>query len=648
MAKKTSLSTRIFLFTLLFTLVALNLSACMSPSTQQDSTTSVGTPRSETLIFQNFDGKTNTPDMMNPLMNNYAIWRGFRELGWGYLWEMDTATGKSYGELADGLPVVLDKQHTQFLVKLKHGIYWSDGVEFTSDDVIYTLDAYFKNKSKLTYFGVPAITNYVKSYKKIDKYTFDVETVNSAYDFATVMGVYTWGSAFNIVPKHIFEKQADIAAFRNTKPVTLGPYVVKSFDPNGYWQLWERRADWQRSAWGWMGEPKPKYVLYKDFGTEETRTLAFIKNQYDVDTFMSPDSIQAAEAKNSAIATFSSTLPYNDMGDACSYGILMNQEKAPLDNSSVRWALALSLNLQSVGINAMSGQFRASALPMSDTHILRPLYFDPLQSWLKSFTLADGYQPFDANFAANMTNKLKAMGTSSSALPQGDQAISQAFGLGWWKNDPAEAGRLLNSVGMKKNADGFYALPNGTVWQPELVIPGDWNKVMNRIGFSIADSWHKAGINVNVRQVDNGEFTTVQNTNSKLTMELNWNSCVFNANYMNSWRNIQPENLKPANSTDAISGNFFRWNDPTAFSLIKASNQMDVTSNQFIENGQSISKQFIKDMAYINLMNIPTTIPTNSYYWKNFPKQDNYYAAPYTWWSSAKMIVLHVQPTGQK
>lgn len=648
MAKKISPLTHIFLFTLLFSLVALDLSACMSPSAQQDSTTSVGTPRSETLIFQNFDGKTNNPDMMNPLMSNYAVWRGFRELGWGYLWEMDTATGKSYPELAASMPTVLDKRHTQFRVKLKQGIYWSDGVEFTADDVIYTLDTYFKNKSKLTNSGVFVITNYVKSYKKIDKYTFDVETVNPAYDFVTVMGVYTWGSSFVIVPKHIFEKQADLATFRNTKPVTLGPYVVKSFDPNGYWQLWELRSDWRRSAWGWMGQPKPKYVLYKDFGTEETRTLAFIKNQYDVDTFMSPDSIQAAKAKNSAITTFSSTMPYNDMGDACSYGILMNQEKAPLDNTSVRWALALSLDLQSVGINAMSGQFRASALPMSDTHILRPLYFDPLQSWLKDFTLSDGYQPYNPDFATNLTNKLKTMGTEPASLPQDDQAVSQAFGLGWWKYDPAEAGRLLNSVGMKKNAQGFYTLPNGAAWQPELVIPGDWNKVMNRLGFSIADSWHKAGINVNVRQVDNGEFTTVQNTNSKLTMELNWNSCVFNSNYMNSWRNIQPENLKPANSNDPINGNAFRWNDPTAFSLIKASNQMDTSSPQFVANGQAISKQFIKDMAYINLMNIPTTVPTNSYYWKNFPKQDNYYAAPYTWWSSAKMIVLHVQPTGQK
>jgi hypothetical protein len=69
--------------------------------------TDVGTPRSETLIVQTFDGKTDNPDNMNPLSGSYAIWRGFRELAWGYLWEMDTATGKSYPELAADLPKVL-------------------------------------------------------------------------------------------------------------------------------------------------------------------------------------------------------------------------------------------------------------------------------------------------------------------------------------------------------------------------------------------------------------------------------------------------------------------------------------------------------------------------------------------------------------
>ena len=43
----------------------------------------------------------------------------------------------------------------------------------------------------------------------------------------------------------------------------------------------------------------------------------------------------------------------------------------------------------------------------------------------------------------------------------------------------------------------------------------------------------------------------------------------------------------------------------------------------------------------------PTTIPTNSTYWKNWPKQDNFYAAPYTWWSSFKKTIINVEATGK-
>ena len=468
-----------------------------------DEMTDVGTPRKETLIVQTFDGKTDNPDNMNPLSGSYSLWRGFRELAWGYLWEMDTATGKSYPELAADLPKVLDDQHTKFEVTLKKGIYWSDGVEFTADDVIYTLDTYAAGKGKLTYFGVSVIDGYVKSYKKIDNYTFQVETTHPAYDFATTLGVYTWGSAFNIVPKHVFEKEKDLVAFKNTNPVTLGPYTIKAFDKTGQWHLWQLRDDWQRSSWGALGQPAAKYVFYKNFGDEQTRTLAFIKNQYDVDTFMSPDSIQAAQKQNANIATFAKALPFHDMGDACSYGIILNQQKTPLDKPEVRWALALSLDLQSVGINAMSGQFRASALPMADTQITRPSYFDPLSQWLKDLKLPDGYQPFNPNFGTDMVAKLKEMGTDEASLPTGDN-VSKNFGLGWWKADPAEAEKLMNSVGYKKGADGFFAGPDGKTWEVELVVPSDWNKVMQRVGFSIADSWTKAGFKVNARQVDNG------------------------------------------------------------------------------------------------------------------------------------------------
>jgi peptide/nickel transport system substrate-binding protein len=612
----------------------------------QGAMTDVGTPRAETLIVQTFDGRVANPAAQNPL-NSYAIWRGFRELGWGYLWEMNTATGESYPEMADGFPEVLNDENTQFRIKIRPGIYWSDGVEFTTDDIIYSLDTAFKYREQLT--NVASVTVFLKSYKKIDDYTFEVETANPSYDLVTRLGVYTWGTPFNWVPKHVFEPLGDeVVSFQNAPAVTLGPYKIKEFDPNGFWQLWELREDWERSSWGNLGQPKPKFIYYKDFGTEETRALAFVQNQYDVDTFMSPDSIDAAKARNPAVETFSPTFPYHDMNDACSYGIYVNQQRAPYDMPEVRWALALSLNLQQVGISAMSGQFKAGVLPLPDTPITGPAFYDPLLEQLQGLTLSDGYKPFDPDFSTKLVEALTAQGIDPAQLPSGD-AINAGFGQGWWKHDPAEAEKLLASVGIKKGADGFYALPDGSPWVIEFVIPGDWNKVLQRMGFSIADSWRQAGFNVNARQVDNGEYTTVQNTNARNELQINWsNTCVYNANWLGNWNQFRQENIKPADSTDSLSGNYARITDPEVLALVSEGASLPLDDPKFLENGRGIALEIVKDMQIINLMNIPTTIPTNSTYWTNFPKQDNFYAAPYTWWSSFKQTVVNIEPSGQQ
>lgn len=629
----------------LFVLAPL-MGVLMGSAAWAQTMTDVGTPRNETLIVQTFDGKAANPDAQNPL-NQYAIWRGFRELGWSFLWEMDTATGKSYPELAAGPVEVLNPEHTKFRVKLRPGVYWSDGVEFTTDDIIYTLETSFKYRDKLSF--VSSTVNYIKegSWKALDKYTFEVETANPAFDFQTVMGVYTWGSLFVPVPKHIFEKQgADVVNFKNTNAVTLGPYKIKQFDPNGFWQLWELREDWKRSGWGNLGQPKPKYVLYKDFGAEDTRTLAFVQNQYDIDTFMSPDSIAAARSRNPAIETFSPTLPYNDMNDACSWGVYLNQQKSPYDLAAVRWALALTLNLEQVGMNSVNGDFKASALPLSDTPITNPLFVKPLESFLKELTLSDGYKPFDPDFGAKIVDNLKQMGTPESDLPTGDN-VKVGFGIGWWKFDPAEADKLLASVGIKKGADGFYTKPDGSPWVLDLVMPSDWNKLMQRIGFSVADSWRKAGFNVNARQVDNGEFTTVQNTNSKFDLMVNWsNTCVYNENWLNSWKTFGKDFLKPVDSNDALSGNYLRVTDPAIFKLVQDSKSLEMDSAPFLANGQEIARKLTEGMQLINMMNIPTSIPTNKTYWKNYSKKDNFYAAPYTWWSSFKKTIINIEPTG--
>jgi peptide/nickel transport system substrate-binding protein len=185
------------------------------------------------------------------------------------------------------------------------------------------------------------------------------------------------------------------------------------------------------------------------------------------------------------------------------------------------------------------------------------------------------------------------------------------------------------------------------VWEPQLVIPGDWNKVMQRMGFSVADSWRKFGIKVNARQVDSAERRAVMDHNNQLETVLTWHNCVFTQDFAKAWRTTTEEYLTAPDSGDRISGNKLRWKNATVNALAGKLEEMDPLSDEFREAGRTIMKESVKDMPWISLMNIPTTIPTNEYYWTNWPKQDNYYAVPYSWWSSVKSIITKLEPTGR-
>jgi peptide/nickel transport system substrate-binding protein len=338
------------------------------------------------------------------------------------------------------------------------------------------------------------------------------------------------------------------------------------------------------------------------------------------------------------------------MNDACGWGVYFNLQKAPYDIKELRWALALSLDLQQVGINALNGQFKSTALPVADTPVTRPIFHEPLRDFLKNLTLEDGYKPFDTSFNQELVKVLAEQGVDPEKLPEGD-GIVDAFGFGWWKHDPAEAEKLLASVGITKGSDGFYALPDGSPMVLEFVYPADWNKILQRLGFSIADSWRQAGFNINARQVDNGEFNTYMRTNARFQMTIAWNQqCVFNANWRNNWRQWSPEFVLPADSTDAdqrLDGNYVRITDPRIFDLVAAGASVPTSDPKMAELGRDIQEIVVEEMYMLPLMSIPTTIPTNSTYWTNYTKADNFYALPYSWWSSLKKTVVNIEPTGK-
>ncbi|MGO8506580.1 hypothetical protein AB9F35_35065, partial [Rhizobium leguminosarum] len=70
---------------------------------------------------------------------------------------------------------------------------------------------------------------------------------------------------------------------------------------------------------------------------------------------------------------------------------------------------------------------------------------------------------------------------SAICCPTDPEAISGAFGYGWWKQDPKAAGELLEKAGFKKSG-GKWMTPDGQPFKIRMTVEGDTRSVFTRAG----------------------------------------------------------------------------------------------------------------------------------------------------------------------
>ena len=244
-------------------------------------------PREETLIVDILSGRVPNPTRFNPWAPGTTADAGIHQFMGESFWCVEYAQGEIINVLAKSPPIYND-DFTEMTVELREGIYWSDGVEFTAEDVIFTIET-LKANPGMSYSI--ELGMYVDEIYKTDDYTvvFELAEPNSRFHTYFLDRWEPVGSCPNTSGR-----VEDPITFNNYPPVSLGQYALKQIDPGGYWFLWDA-GKMGSDCRAVVRQASPRYVLFHYYGAPETKVIAQSRHELDM-CDLTAESLQAAQA----------------------------------------------------------------------------------------------------------------------------------------------------------------------------------------------------------------------------------------------------------------------------------------------------------------------------------------------------------------
>jgi peptide/nickel transport system substrate-binding protein len=596
-------------------------------------------PRHEVLILEN-PGAPQNPDWFN-------IWapgggfntNGLQQGAMDALWYINPEFGAAEiweNALAAEKPIY-NEDFTEMTVKLRSGIHWSDGVEFTSADLVYTVQTQIDHPGMV--WSAPFSLS-VTSMVAPDPRTvvFKLKRPNSR--FHTIFTV-RWNAAW-IMPKHVFEAAGDPLRFNFNKPVSLGPYVLNSYDPNGRWYIWQLREDWQRTSLARLGQPAVKYVAYVDAGPSDKRVIAQLNHNLDVINDVDPESMFTIAKESRSSRAWYAAFPYAHP-DPTLPAVLLNHQVEPFEKADVRWALALTLDIRAVAMAAYRGAATISALGVPPTGSAPDDYFRPMEAWLREFELDTGkarIKPYDPGASAQLANMLRT--TYRDAIPTEQAKVEQMFGFGWWRPNAAAAAELLERAGLRRQGRQ-WTMPDGKPFQISLLVRSEAYPVLARAASVAVQQWRQFGIDAKV--VNAGTNYADRLAIGDFQAALGWSVETWGGHpdlsyFLDSWHSefLQtPGRRQPAR-------NWQRWKHPELDSVIERTRAVNFDDPKVVELGQEYLKLAVREMPTIPLMAYNKFAPLDTTYWTGYPTAENPYVSPGPYWANSRYMIARLRP----
>jgi len=558
-------------------------------------------------------------------------------------WITDQETGERVYDAAISDPMYND-DYTQMTVELRDNIYWSDGTQFTADDLVFTVET-LKDTPDLGQSGWGVQLNqFMESAEKIDDFTVQFNLTEPNPRFHTLFEA-RWNGVY-MMPKHIMENVDDLATWTFEDPVVLGTYIPIEFDPNGFWELYERREDWERSPAGVLvGNPGPKYVLTIFYGDSTRKAIAMSRGELDV--FFDAD----FEAFNSVLdatetaRSWYTEFPWAYPNEVSSRQFVFNMEREPYNNKDVRWALALALDIVPLQTEYIGGVAKVTYQPVPPTASLTDAYLNPIEEWVQNLEIeiepGEMYQPYDPTVPDRIAAWAEEQGYEVPGTP------SEVFGTGWWKYDPDTAERLLLKNGFSRDDNGNWLLPSGESWTIDLISPPDENDAF-RAANAAADMWSDFGITVNLQGLERSVWEQNSYT-GQYDISTPWYSYpLANGDVWPDSRPLHPNLYAPIGEDSRAVGSGFlgigRINDPQIGEFLDAMVPLNPDDPASTELNTEFLKYMVEQMYNITTISFKKFVTWDERFWTGFPISEEPNYMPLYWFQGGKSAIQNLEP----
>lgn len=532
-------------------------------------------------------------DNWNPLMNAGGALRGnggnaglseglfYRNLNNG---EETPWLAESYGHNED---------FTQWTIKLRQGVEWSDGVAFTCNDVKFTLELIKSNAPDMqqsSYFD-----QWVDTVNCVDELNVEINLKKSYSRFMYPL-VIGWEYHFAIVPEHIWKSVSDPKTFTNFDlanggPVFTGPYKVVS--ASGTQVIMDRREDWWAAKIGFHELPAPERIIVIPFGSDEAMAQKYITNQIDYGGPLLIGTYLAAAQQNDKLVPWFKEGDVRGAPDGCLYDLGLNNDNPLFQDKNVRLALNYATDRQQLVELAYLNSTHTAVVPFSSY----------ISNWV------------DGDLKA-------AIDSYDRGTPSADKVAE-----------------YMTAAGYAKNASGMWekdgATAKFTIRTPNWLAP---------IGPVLTEQYTQAGFDVTENPDRTNAFGTELTAGTFDAMVFVF--CGSNFDPYDTLSKFHSKLYAPigTNASDGMAS--WRYKNTEIDKPLDIMESMIPSRDDaaYVEQVINATKIYLEDMPTIMLAEELHVIPGNQTYWTGYPNEDDPYVAPFPCWRDIFLMTLKLKP----